>query len=497
MSSNPVVDDSLQDSSALETRYEKLYTMLLDAIPSSVLLIDSHLRVISANRNFLIKTRRSKHTTVGHQLDEVFPEIIIREMQLIGRIQQVFQHNEPVQEERMTYRAPGVPLRIYYYSIIPVTWDDEVENVMLLMDDVTEQIRLSEEIRQVEHHLASVVESASDIVMSTDAQGRIVTWNSAAEKISGFPFHRVKEHFLFEFCALHHQERVKKAFKRIERLEDLGQAEWELVTQNGNNVTISWVCSTMKNNAGQVIGAVAVGRDLTEHRKLEAQILQSQKLAALGVMAGGIAHEIRNPLAVSSSAAQFLLEEKIAPEFRRECAEKVHEGIRRASSIIENLLRFSRPSGSENMEPVDFTKMVEDTLSLVANEVKLQKVEIDIRVPTAPLIIMGHVNMLQQMILNLLLNACKAMPEGGEINIILKRKRKEAFLGISDTGRGISQDELPKIFDPFFSTMPVGEGTGLGLSLSYSIAKQHSGTIEAESVEGKGTTFTLRFPLHF
>ena len=489
-------EDALPDAFAFETRYEKFYEMLLDAVPSSVLLIDEHLRVVSANQRFLEKTRRSAQHTIGHRLDEVFPSVIVKEMELERRIQQVFTADKAMRGERMTYRAPGIPLRIYYYSIVPMTWDGIVESVMLLMDDVTEQIRLSEEIRQVERHLASVVESASDIVVSTDPQGRILTWNRAAEEISGFRLDEVKNRFLYEFYAPQHWDQVKEIFSKIGNLKNVNQNEWDLMTIDGQNVSISWVYSTMQDESGTIVAAVAVGRTLTEHRKLEAQVLQSQKLAALGVMAGGIAHEIRNPLGVASSAAQFLIEDDKATSFQRECADKIHRGIRRTSAIIEALLRFARPSTPKGLAAVNLVGIINDSLSLLANEAKLQKTEVVVRVPDTPVMVTGHADMLQQVAVNLVLNAYKAMPAGGKVDVALEQNGGEALLRISDTGLGIPQDELDNIFDPFYTTRPVGEGMGLGLSLCYAITKQHSGVIEVESVEGVGTTFTIRLPLH-
>ncbi len=169
----------------------------------------------------------------------------------------------------------------------------------------------------------------------------------------------------------------------------------------------------MKDHLSQTAGVVAVGRDLTERRKFEAQLLQSQKLAALGVMAGGIAHEIRNPLAVCSSAAQFIMEEDISPEFRRECADKIHTGIQRASMIIENLLRFARPSVKTELKEIDLTALIEETLSLVTNQARIQKIELHSQLPPRPILISGMEGLLQQAFLNLLLNAIKAMPDGG------------------------------------------------------------------------------------
>ena len=169
---------SLESGPELQ-RYRTLYEMLLEAIPSSVLLIDRDLRIVSVNRNFLEKNRRSLAETIDRRLDQVFPAIIFEQMDFPGRIRQVFEHNSRIKGERMTYRAPGIPLRIYYYSILPFSWQGEVELAMLLMEDVTEQVRLSEEVQRVERHLASVVESAQDIVLSTDMQGKILTWNTA------------------------------------------------------------------------------------------------------------------------------------------------------------------------------------------------------------------------------------------------------------------------------------------------------------------------------
>ncbi len=476
-------------------RYEKLYGMLLDAIPSSVLLIDRDMRIVSANRNFLEKSRRTIADTSGRRLNDVFPYIILENMDIMKRIREVFENGEPTMGEKMTYRAPGIPMRIYYYSILPFSWSGVVENAMLLMDDVTEQVRLSEEVRRVERHLASVVESASDIVLSTDTAGRILTWNTAAEKISGYSSDEVKGRFFFEYCAEGCHEEVKKVFSSKGARKSSMMAEWGLVTKEKEVVAVSWVCSPMKDDLSRCIGIVAVGRDLTERRKFEMQLLQSQKLAALGVMAGGIAHEIRNPLAVCSSAAQFLMEDNPSQGFMKECAEKIRVGISRASGIIENLLRFARPSANTQMEQVDLVSLLKETLSLVANQARIQKIALMSDFPDRPVLVSGIAGLLQQAFMNLFLNAINAMPDGGTLTVSVKKTEREVLVGVADTGHGISQEEMQKIFDPFYTTSPVGKGTGLGLSICYSIVRQHFGSIEADSVKGKGSTFTVRLPV--
>ena len=484
------------DVAAPETgRYEKLYAMLLDAMPSSVLLIDAQLRVVSANRNFLEKARRSESDTLGQRIGEVFPPLLVDHMDLERRLRRAFDCNEATRGERMTYRAPGLGTRIYYYSLVPVAWGNTVEHVMLVLEDVTEQVRLGEEARRAERHLASVVESASDVVLSTDVDGRILTWNAAAERLSGYSGDEVRGRLFSEQCALPQRGLVSQAFRAVRRGGEFGTADWALITKPGALVPVAWVGSAMKDDLERVVAVVVVGRDLTERRKFEAQLLQSQKLAALGVLAGGIAHEIRNPLAISSSAAQFLLEDPEDSKFRRECAEKVQAGIQRASVIIENLLRFARPGGRTDMEPVDLVPVVRDAAALVANQAGLQQIRMVVDLPCQPVRVDGVTSMLQQVFMNLILNAVNAMPEGGFLRVRVERSGAEAQVRVADTGDGIPAGEMWKVFDPFYTTRPVGHGTGLGLSICYSIVKQHSGAIEVESVEGRGSVFTVRLPL--
>ncbi len=484
------------ENAAGETgRYQKLYAMLLDAIPSSMLLIDPQFRVVSANRNFLEKARRSQGDTVGQRIDDIFPSVILDQMDLTRRLRRAFDLSEPTRGERMIYRAPGLATRVYYYSLIPFTRQSAVEHVMLLLEDVTEQMRLGEEARRAERHLASVVESASDIVVSTGIDGRILTWNAAAEKVSGHTRDEVRGRPFSELCSAAQRAVVAREFTGARRGGGFAVAEWDLVTKAAGLVPVAWVGSPMKDDAGRVVGIVVVGRDLTERRKFEAQLLQSQKLAALGVLAGGIAHEIRNPLTISSSAAQFLLEDADDPDGRRECAEKVLAGIRRASIIIENLLRFARPGARADMQPVDLVSGLRDAVALVANQAKLQQVKMLVELPAEPVRVSGVPSLLQQVLMNLQLNALDAMPSGGVLRVSVGETHSEGVVRISDTGAGIPAGDVEKIFDPFYTTRPVGQGTGLGLSICHSIVQQHFGVIDVESAEGKGSTFSVRLPL--
>ena len=486
-------------NSALEAdrkwRYEKLFEMLLEAIPCSVLLINRDMRIVVANRNFREKSRKEKAQAIGHRLNELLPETIVENMDIVSRVRQVFENKQATRGERMVYRAPGVPMTIYYYSILPFSWEGYVENALLLMEDVTEQVRLNDEVRRAERHLASVVESATDIVVSTDSEGLIVTWNLAAERLSGHSFKEVGGNPLLNRFALEHQSELAHIFNMLRINAAPQTGEWHLMTKTGGSIPVSWVLSPMTAENTRLSGIVAVGRDLSERRKLEAQLLRSQKLAALGVMAGGIAHEIRNPLAICLAAAQFLDDDSTGRELRSECVEKIQSSIHRASVIIENLLKFARPSTTTEMTEVDLSRILRDTIALIANQAKLQKVSITLEAPKKPVPVHGNADLLQQVFLNLFLNAINAMPDGGTLQLFVEQTRWEVVVRIEDSGLGIPPEHLENIFDPFYTWSPVGKGTGLGLSICYSVVRQHLGHIEVSSLKGGGTIFTVTLPL--
>ncbi|MBS1205207.1 MAG: sensor histidine kinase [Proteobacteria bacterium] len=483
-------DNSFERQS--ENLFELLYNILLNAIPSSILMVDEELHVVSVNQNFLIKGHRSNLDTIGRPLSDVFPGVMLDNTGLETHIRDVFRSGLPVNGQKMTFRAPDVPIQIYHYSILPTP----LNQIMLLMENVTEQVYLSEEVHRVERHLASVIESTSDIMLSTDIEGCILTWNPAAEKLSGLSTQEVYGRYFFELCNANQKEAIRLIFMGMKNSNESHTTEFHLLTpKNGGSTLISWVFNPLKDSYGRTVGSVAVGRNLAERRKLELQLWQSQKLTTLGVMAGGIAHEIRNPLAVCSSAAQFLLEDNITAEFHKECSRKIQTNIQKASAIIENLLRFARSSLDTEMVEVDLITVLKETIDLIANQANVQKVQILLPLQKEHILVSGVSGLLQQVFMNIFLNAFNAMPEGGVLSITADTLENQVIVRISDTGVGIPAGELDKIFNPFQTSAPVGQGTGLGLSICYSIIQQHLGSIQAESCLGEGTTIIVTLPI--
>lgn len=466
---------------------------LIDHIPSSLLVIDARLRVVAVNRNFLAKARRSARNTLGHHVQDVFPSALARYMRLQEKIAEVLRTGQTFPGEQLTFRAPGLPSRIYFYQLIPLGATARVERVLLLLDDITERERLGEEVRRAERYLASVVECAGDLVASLDRAGRIVTWNRAAAAISGQSAESVQGLAMRDLCAPEQQAALDQVIQLLAEGAPSAEAEAALLVE-GAHVPIAWRGAPMHDDNGNVVALVVVGRDLTERRQLELQLIQSAKSASLGVMAGGIAHEIRNPLGIITAAAQLLAEEPCASDLHHECANRIERAAQRAATIIEDLLTFARTDQSL-AHPLAINDILDETLALVSHQPSMRQIQLirELR-PDLPLVL-GKPGLLQQVFTNLLLNACQAMPHGGllQINTRLTANRGIA-ISIRDTGVGIDPAVLPRIFDPFFTTMPTGKGTGLGLAICASIVAQHHGLIEVESTPNHGSMFTVILP---
>jgi PAS domain S-box-containing protein len=280
------------------------------------------------------------------------------------------------------------------------------------------------------------------------------------------------------------------------------QYELRMINKDGRTFYAQVDAALAWDAAGQPVCRMVI-TDISKRKQVENEMEElnkkmhhNQRMAALGVMSGGIAHEIRNPLAICASSAQFLTDEKdMTPEFIRECAENIRREIRRASAIIENLLRYSHPRTKQQMSPVNLIDLLGETLLLVDHYAKRNKVETKVFFGQLAVSVQGVDTLLQQAFLNLFQNAINAMPNGGMLRVDVCLVADRVEIRVSDTGCGIQKENLQKIFDPFYTTSAVGSGTGLGLSICYSAVKEHAGTIDVTSIEGKGSTFTVKLPL--
>jgi signal transduction histidine kinase len=219
-------------------------------------------------------------------------------------------------------------------------------------------------------------------------------------------------------------------------------------------------------------------------------------MASIGLLAAGVAHEVNTPLTGISSFTQMLLEGADPEDPKTRLLEKIERQTFRAAKIVNGLLNLSRPASATagDLSPVDLNAVINDVLSLLEHQFELQHIKVRRELSSEPATVLGFEHKLQQVFLNLFLNAKDAMPKGGWLSVTTSIKDGRPAVELSDTGSGIPSEYLARIYDPFFTTKSIGHGTGLGLSITYGIVREHHGSIDCESVVGQGTRFVLEFP---
>lgn len=238
-------------------------------------------------------------------------------------------------------------------------------------------------------------------------------------------------------------------------------------------------------------------RDISESERLQQELMQQEKMAAIGMLAGGIAHEINNPLGGILAFTQLMIRDCDEGHAMKGDLQEIERAAVRCKKIVSDLLDFSRLSRPKDRQALDVNPLLERLFPFLKMEFKSWNIELIAELDPSIPKVFGSANQLQQVFLNLITNACHAMPKGGKLIVrtSLKADGSTVIIHVVDTGVGIPKANMNKIFDPFFTTKEPGKGTGLGLSVSYRIVKEHNGTIVVDSVEGKGTTFTVSLPV--
>jgi len=341
----------------------------------------------------------------------------------------------------------------------------------------------------------NIVESINVGVLAVDLQDRVESWNSQMEVMYALPRWQAVGRSLSEvFPAAFVEE-----FYRVRQNPGIHNLyKFRLGTPTGEQRVVNVAIAPLVTRKFSVVGRLIIMDDITERMELEAQLSQSDKLSSIGLLAAGVAHEVNTPLAVISSYAQMLSKQLQSDPGKVSLLEKITKQTFRASEIVNNLLNFSRTTGTEFSE-VDLNKVISDTLALLEHQFKVAQVKVDSDLYLGLPFIQGNAGRLQQVFLNLFLNAKDAMPGGGMLQIATSNG-ESVSVSVSDTGVGIAQEHIQRIYDPFFTTKTApkegqNRGTGLGLSVTYGIIQEHAGKIRVESRPGEGTTFTLDFPL--
>ncbi len=341
----------------------------------------------------------------------------------------------------------------------------------------------------------NIVESINVGVMALDMEDRIESWNAQMEVMYALPRWQaltqpLRAVFPAEFAEEFYRVRQNAGINNLYK--------FRLSTPAGETRTVNVAIAPLVTRKFEVVGRLVIMDDITERVELESQLSQADKLTSIGLLAAGVAHEVNTPLAVISSYTQMLAKQLQGDPQKSGLLEKITRQTFRASEIVNNLLNFSRTSGTE-FANVDINKVITDTLALLEHQFKVAKIQVKSELTPDIGPIHGNPGRLQQVFLNLFLNAKDAMAGGGKLTIATTNGDMVS-VRVSDTGSGIAPEHIQRIYDPFFTTKTSpkegqSRGTGLGLSVTYGIIQEHAGKIRVESNPGAGTTFALDFPL--
>ncbi|HSE17158.1 MAG TPA: ATP-binding protein [Pyrinomonadaceae bacterium] len=367
-----------------------------------------------------------------------------------------------------------------------------IENSLLYKD----QQERAAELKMLKEFNESIIESINVGLLAVDLEGRVTRLNSALEHIldlrrDAAVGRRVEDLFSEDFADTLKQVLGKDGWrlKEIRNIYKLHTA-----TRGNRSLVLNIALAPLQDGQGQT-GALVVLEDVTARISLEEQLQQREKLSSIGLLAAGVAHEVNTPLTGVSSYTQMLLGMLNENDPKHALLQKVRTQAERATNIVNNLLNFSRTGSATAFAEVDVARVLDDTLQLLEPQLRRSQIEIvrsyDKDAPEA----YGNAGKLQQIFTNLILNARDAIPDGGRITVATETADDGSLVAeISDTGIGIAPENVAKIYDPFYTTKGVGQGTGLGLAVSYGIVQEHAGRITVDSTPGHGTTFRITLP---
>jgi PAS domain S-box-containing protein len=387
----------------------------------------------------------------------------------------------------------------------PVRSGTKIDALVLMDFDLPVLGGLEEKLRRSNAFLRNLILSAVDGVIAADKTGKILIFNDAAGEICGY---RVDEALdRLDIRDIYPGETAREVMEKL-RSEDYGgrgklkSYEVNLLGKNGESIPVVLNAAIIYEDRREV-ATIGFFRDLRETlrmkealEKTQIQLLQSEKMASLGKLAAGVAHQLNNPLGGITLFTKLVMEEYEIEDKVREDLQRILKDAERCRDTVKELLEFARQTRQE-MRSHDVNEALSRTLFLLENQAIFQNIEIEKNLAPALPPIPSDIQQLNHMFMNIILNAVEAMEGRGNLRLktSLSQEHNQVVIEISDTGPGIPEEVLPRIFEPFFTTKEEGKGTGLGLSLVYGIVENHGGHIMARSQMGEGTTFVIELPL--
>jgi len=508
---NVAVLIDLTESRSLQRELEiskRRFVELFEASPvAKTLYRPSERRIVEANRAFLELSQLERSQVVGVDAERI-AEAFCPDPEARALLHAAFSSPVPVRDLEYQFRWPNGEVRDALANIQPLEITGE-RFVLFATQDVTERKRVEHELRESNERFRQVAETMQEVFWLSHPHRRELIYISPAyEQMFGRSRESLYAHPQTWIDVVHAEdrERVKAVFEGP--ADWAGEMEYRVVLPDG---AVRWIRSRaypVRDAQGQVIRIAGAAQDITEHRALEAQLRQTQRLESIGLLAGGVAHDFNNLLTVILGSCDVLRALLPEPSECDEIVEEIHCAGERAAGLTRQLLAFSRRSV---MEPrvLDLSEVVLETEKLL-RRILGEDVTLTTSLPSTPVRVRVDAGAFGQLLMNLAVNARDAMPRGGNLRIALTRSRlsaadararpplepgPHAALSVSDDGTGIPKELQAHIFEPFFTTKEPGKGTGLGLSVAHGIVAQHDGWIEVDSAARRGTTFRILLPL--
>ncbi|MBW2467242.1 MAG: PAS domain S-box protein [Deltaproteobacteria bacterium] len=458
----------------------------------------------------------------------------------IGIIQKVFNKQEPllISETDEIISSLGLPnaeilksLNVRSLVCVPIIYEGKSLGILAvdrliskrelnegdinLLMAVASQIALNiaharayQNLQESEKKHRILIETIRDIVYTVDLQNRFTYISPIIENITGYTYGDLRGKQFYEIVSPKYKDIVKQEFSEYSENEGLSTYQVDILIKDGSVKPFELNIANLSNSTGEPIGRIGVARDITRRREeeakrkeMEVRALTQNKLASLGEIATGVAHEINQPLSYINIILQTTLDdlskEKLNTEELKEEFQESLRQVSRITKIISHLRTFGR-TDITSFGPVDLAAVVHDTLILMKERLRIKNIQLNLDISDSfPMVCGNHIK-LEQVFLNLIQNSMDVMEEqgGGEINLQARKEDDYALISFSDTGGGIAAELQEKIFEPFFTTKEAGKGTGIGLSIVYGIIQEYNGSIICESEEGKGATFNIKLPVY-
>jgi PAS domain S-box-containing protein len=477
---------------------------ILESIDGGVFTVDRNGRITSFNRAAEEITGLKRAEVLNKECRHVLKSDLCREAcplkETVGTGKSVFNYEIMI----ATKSGNTVPVNI---TTSPLrSKNNEIIGAIENFRDLTKHKGLWGKLREERNKAQQYLNIAGVIIIAINDKGIVTLINKKGCDVLGYKEEEIVGKNWFDLCVPEGmREERKDTFRKVMAGEKDEVEDYEnlILTKSGEERIIAWHNTTLTDEKSRIIGTLSSGEDITLRKQTEEELIKSEKLVSLGQLAASVAHEVNNPLAGIMVYVKLFLkkykERKLSTDSTKNQLLKMEKELDRTTRIIRNLLDFARQS-EPNIRPVNINKVLEAALLLVGHQIDLENIKLEKKSDEHLPLVLADFDKIQQVLINIIMNAIQAMPDGGNLTIstslakgirIGESLKETVRIDISDTGVGISKDNMSKLFTPFFTTKEKGKGVGLGLPVVHGIIEQHKGKIKVASEPNVGTTFSI------